>query len=74
MTLDDIIRHCETLPVAERINLIQALWDAIPADGRPAPLTDDQRRVFARRLAELDANPDNVLTWEQIRARVKGTA
>jgi putative addiction module component (TIGR02574 family) len=73
MTVDDIIRHCETLPVAERISLVQALWDAIPGDDRPAPLTEDQRRVFARRLADLDANPDAVLTWEQIKARVKRT-
>lgn len=73
MTLDQIIRHCEALTVAERINLVQALWDAIPPDDRPPPLTDDQRQVFARRMAELDANPENVLTWDQIKARVKGT-
>jgi putative addiction module component (TIGR02574 family) len=74
MTLDDLIRECGALPVPERISLIQAVWDAIPADDPPAPLTDEQRRVFARRTTELDANPDRVLTWEQIKARVKGTA
>lgn len=73
MTLDQIIRHCEALTVAERINLVQALWDAIPPDDQPSPLTDDQRQVFARRMAELDANPENILTWDQIKARVKGT-
>ncbi len=72
MTLDDIIRQCEALTVAERIDLVQAVWDAIPSDD-PPPLTDEQRRVFSRRMAELDANPGIALTWEQIKARVKGT-
>lgn len=72
MTNDDFLRHCESLSVADRINLIQAVWDAIPADAPPAPLTDDQRRLFARRTAELDADPGIALTWDEIKARVKG--
>ncbi|MFO0796878.1 MAG: addiction module protein [Gemmataceae bacterium] len=37
-------------------------------------LSDEQRELFTRRLAELDANPDNVLTWEQIKDRIAGRA
>jgi putative addiction module component (TIGR02574 family) len=60
------------LPVPDRIRAAQALWDSIPADQAPEALTDEQRQLFARRTAELDANPAIALTWEQIKARVQG--
>ena len=35
-------------------------------------LTTEQKRELDRRIADLDAQPDNVLTWEEIKARVRG--
>ena len=67
-TLDQLV----TLPVPDRIRLVQALWDSIVVEDPPAPLTDEQRQTFARRVAELQANPGIGLTWEQIKARAKG--
>jgi putative addiction module component (TIGR02574 family) len=67
-TLDQLV----TLPVSDRIRLVQALWDSIVVEEPPAPLTDEQRATFARRTAELQENPGIGLTWEQIKARVKG--
>ena len=60
------------LPVAERIRVVQARWDSIPMEEAPEGLTDEQRQLFARQTAELDANPAIALTWEQVKARVKG--
>ena len=37
------------------------------------PLTDDQKQVFQRRIADLWANPSIGLTWEQIEQHIKGT-
>ena len=37
------------------------------ASGRPL-LTDAQRRELERRIAEDDANPDDVVPWEQVKA------
>jgi putative addiction module component (TIGR02574 family) len=59
------------LPVEERIQLVQAIWDTIAADQLPPHLSEDQKRELDRRIAELDANPDNVLTWEQIKAHIQ---
>ena len=36
------------------------------------PLTDAQKQVFQRRIAELQANPSIGLTREQIKQHVKG--
>jgi putative addiction module component (TIGR02574 family) len=72
MDIQSALDQLATLPVPDRIRLVQALWDSIPADEQPGELTAEQRELFGRRLADLDANPGNVLTWEQIKARVKG--
>jgi putative addiction module component (TIGR02574 family) len=37
-----------------------------------APLSEEQKQELDRRLADLDTDPDNVLTWEEIKARVRG--
>jgi len=44
------------LPVAERLELVQDLWDSIAADceREPYPLTEEQRQDLERRLVEAD--------------------
>ena len=72
MSIEAAIATLAALPVDERIQAVQVLWDSIPPEEAPAELTDEQRQLFARRAAELDANPDIAITWEQIKARIKG--
>ena len=59
------------LPIHERIQIVKAICDGIAAEQAPFDLTNEQRSELDRRLAELDANPENVLTWEQVKARVQ---
>jgi putative addiction module component (TIGR02574 family) len=62
----------DRLTPAERVDLALEIWESL-GDDRPAGrLTPDQRAELARRDAELDANPELALTWEQIRAGVEG--
>ena len=72
MSVETALATLAALPVAERIRAAQTLWDSIPPADATEGLTDEQRQLFARRTAELDANPGIALTWEQIKARVKG--
>jgi putative addiction module component (TIGR02574 family) len=60
------------MTIDERIALVQAIWDSIAAETDPIDLTEPQKRELDRRIAELDANPQNVLTWEEIKAHVRG--
>jgi putative addiction module component (TIGR02574 family) len=62
----------DRLSVAERIALVQEIWDSIAAGDAVPDLTDDQKRELDRRITELDANPSNVLTWEEIKAHARG--
>jgi putative addiction module component (TIGR02574 family) len=62
----------DRLSIADRLVLVQEIWDSIAAAPEEIPLTEAQKQEFDRRLADLEANPDNVLTWEEIKARVRG--
>lgn len=58
----------DKLTVAERIALVQAIWDSIAAEVGASPLTEAQRQEVDRRLAAHRANPQAAIPWEQIEA------
>jgi putative addiction module component (TIGR02574 family) len=53
----------------QRIALVQEIWDTIAAESTPPMLTESQRRELRRRVAEDDADPEDVVPWEQVKAR-----
>jgi putative addiction module component (TIGR02574 family) len=59
----------DRLTLDERIALAEELWASIAAEAKPGSfLTDAKREELDRRLADLDANPDDVVPWEQVKA------
>jgi len=69
----DLREELLKLPVAERLELVQELWDSIAADceGEPWPLTDEQRQDLERRLAEADRDPAGGASWQEVRERIR---
>jgi putative addiction module component (TIGR02574 family) len=61
----------DQLSVADRLVLVMEIWDSIAANPEALPFTEDQKRLLDRRLADLDANPTNVVTWEEMPARFR---
>ena len=57
----------DRLPIEQRIALAQELWESIEADPHPPLLTAPQRDELERRLLDHEANPDDVVPWEQIK-------
>jgi putative addiction module component (TIGR02574 family) len=58
--------------IEERINLVQDIWDGIAAEQICSDLTETQQLELDRRIADDEVNPDNVMTWEKIKASIKG--
>ena len=58
----------DKLPRAERLALVQEIWDTIAAEP-PAPLSEAKRQELARRVAEDEATPDDVVPWEEVKAQ-----
>ena len=52
----------------ERLELVQQIWDTIAAEQPPTLLSPLQRAELERRLAEDEANPDDTVPWEQVKA------
>jgi putative addiction module component (TIGR02574 family) len=61
----------DRLSIADRIVLVQEIWDSIAAHPQSVPFTEDLKRVLDQRCADLDANPNDVLTWEEMKARIR---
>lgn len=62
------------LPVAERIRLVELIWDSIAAVPEAIPVSDELKAELNRRLAEFEANPEAGSPWEEVRKRiVQGT-
>ena len=67
-TLNEIVN----LSIEDRIRLVQAIWDSIAAEQAYPDLTEQQKRELDNRIDDYEMNPDNVLTWEEIKASIKG--
>jgi putative addiction module component (TIGR02574 family) len=59
------------LPVAERVRLVEAIWDSISAAPESLPLTQWQRDELDRRLAEYEADSHPGSTLEKVFARIR---
>ena len=59
----------DRLSVEERLTLVQEIWDSIVAEGQSPPLSDAKLKELRRRVAEDDANPDDVIPWEVVKAQ-----
>ena len=57
----------ERLSVEERLVLVEELWDSIAA---ATPLTNAQRAELDRRLADHEAHPDDVVSWEEVKSTI----
>lgn len=61
----------DRMSVEDRLALVEEIWDSIANVNGDLPLTPEQKDLLDRRIADLDANPANVLTWEQIKEHVR---
>ena len=60
------------LSLAERIQLVEDIWDSIAAHPEAVPLTEAQRAEVERRLAEHRRDPASAIPWEQVRDELYG--
>lgn len=66
LLVEDLLK----LPVEERLEVAQALWESITPEEevRFLPIPAWQRQLLDERLADLDRNPGDEQTWEEVKA------
>ncbi len=63
--------HLRELPIAERIQLVEDLWDSIAADQDALPLTFEQREELDRRLDAYEADGNRGRLVEEAVAEIR---
>lgn len=61
------IQELETLPVSERIQLVEDLWDSIARSNADIPIPRWQKDELERRKQNYLRNPDSGRTWDQVK-------
>ena len=59
------------VPLHERIQLVEELWDTVVAEQAEVPLSDEQLSELDSRRAEMAANPSIGIPWEQVKASLR---
>ena len=61
-----VLSAAQQLPEPDRLRLIDALWETVPAESE-APFSDEWAGEIERRVAELQAGAVKTVPWSQIR-------
>ena len=59
------------LTVAERILLVEEIWDSIAAEGEALEVPQSHKDELDRRLAARDADPHSGSSWKDVRTRLQ---
>ena len=64
------LQEIRRLSVEEKLDLMDLLWEELAARPELLPVDDETRAELERRLAEYQANPQEGMTLEEIRAKL----
>jgi putative addiction module component (TIGR02574 family) len=59
------------LSPAEKLQLVEDLWDDLATTPEAVPVHDWQKEELARRKANLLNNPASGLSWDEVKRRVR---
>jgi putative addiction module component (TIGR02574 family) len=65
-----LLEQLRKLSLAERIQLVEDLWDSIAAEGDSLPVPKSHREELERRRALHRAHPSAALPWEEVRRQL----
>jgi len=60
------------LPVDQRLQLVEAIWDSLVEIPEAVPVSDDVREELDRRLAAYYEDPSSARPWREIKAELFG--
>jgi len=68
--LSDILQ----MSVAERIQLVEDIWDTIASSPESVPITDAQKEELDRRLQAYTQSPGEGVSWDELKEKVRKSA
>jgi putative addiction module component (TIGR02574 family) len=61
-----------SLPIPERIQLVEDIWDTIALEASDMDLTEDEKKIIDDRLASYHQNPTLGSPWKDVLSRITG--
>ncbi len=61
------------LSTADKIQLVEDLWDDIASTPESIPIHDWQKEELAKRKANFQKNPNSGSTWEEVKDRIRNS-
>jgi putative addiction module component (TIGR02574 family) len=71
MDITATLKQINALSIQERIRLVQAILESIAVEQSHPDLSESQKQELDRRIDNYEANPDDVLTWEEVKNSIK---
>ena len=65
------IEDLRSLSVDDRVRVVQAVWDSLPEQASP-PTSAERAEELNRRLDAYEADPEDLLTWDEVLERLRG--
>jgi putative addiction module component (TIGR02574 family) len=72
LTTEALREQVMKLSVAERMLLVEDIWDSIAAERAQIPLSDAHKAELDRRLEDWHTNPDDEEVWENVKRELQG--
>lgn len=65
------IKDILKLSVDERIHLVQTIWDSIAVDTEVTEISDEHKKILDERLEAHKNNPNDIVSWDDVKKSVK---
>lgn len=65
-----ILEEFQKLSTAEQVQIVEDLWDLIFIKDDDLPLTDAQRAILDRELAEMEHSPGEGITFAELKTKI----
>jgi putative addiction module component (TIGR02574 family) len=72
MTQSSLPSEIRSLPIPDRLHLVEQIWNSIVEDEHSFELTNAQKAELDRRLAAHEASPNRGKPWEEVKKRLLG--
>ena len=68
--IKETIPELKRLSPAQKFALAIELWDELASNPDEIPVTDEQLNELDRRFDDYQRNPDKVVSWQDVKARI----
>jgi putative addiction module component (TIGR02574 family) len=67
----DLLAEAKKRPFAEKMQLVEDLWDAIAQEAAQQRISAAQQKLLEARFQESEDNPEDGKPWEEVRAEIE---